>query len=415
MSPCLQAADDLLEALAQKGVLTMEEYEKLKAQRKTAPNVATDDGFRIASGDGGWTLQVGTLQQLDLAAYKDDSADLSDGTEMRRSRISVGGTFLKDWQYRVEYEFSTGASTLTDAYVTYTAKKPFLVTLGQFKLPFGMEAVSQDKSATFMERGLPFYLLPATRAPGLMLGTSGASWQLAGGVFGEAVGNAQSGDEGWGLAARTSWAPYLAGTRLVHLGASAIWRDPTQGNSTNANGPKFDTARFRAKPESNILAQRFVDTGEINEVKDFILAGVELAAQLDTLSLQTEYQQVKVDRAQGASLDFDTMYAQLAWTLTGEARPYRVDRGVFEGIRPAKNFGADGWGAFELAARYSEVDLSDDSVTGGEEHNATAALSWYLNPFMRVSVNYVKVLKVKGGAFDGEEPSVWQTRFQLAL
>ena len=36
------AKDDLLETLAQKGVITMAEYEKLKAQRKT--EVMHDDG-----------------------------------------------------------------------------------------------------------------------------------------------------------------------------------------------------------------------------------------------------------------------------------------------------------------------------------------------------------------------------------
>lgn len=47
--------------------------------------------------------------------------------------------------------------------------------------------MSQDKSASFMERALPFYPLPATRTPGLMLGTSGPDWQAAAGVFGEPV------------------------------------------------------------------------------------------------------------------------------------------------------------------------------------------------------------------------------------
>jgi phosphate-selective porin OprO/OprP len=411
------AADDLLETLAQKGVISMEDYERLKAQRKAAAKVVTDDGFRVSTGDGGWSVQVGALQQLDLAAYDDDKIDLADGTEMRRSRLSVGGTFLNDWQYRVEYEFATSSAALTDAYVTYTAYKPVLVTLGQFKPPFGMEALSQDKSATFMERALPFYLVsPAVvRAPGAMLSTSGANWSAAGGIFGEPIGNAQSGDEGYGAAARASFAPLFTGSRIVHLGLSGQWRDPTQDNSSNTTGAKFDTVRFRAKPESNILAQRFVDTGELADVKSYTFAGVEFAAQYDALSLQSEYQEVSVERGAPADLDFDTWYAQLAYTLTGEARPYRVDRGVFEGIKPAKNFGPSGWGALEVAARISAIDLTDGSVTGGRERNATAAVSWYLNPFLRVSANYVKVLDVNGGAFDGEEPSVWQMRLQIAI
>ncbi|MGQ0622653.1 MAG: OprO/OprP family phosphate-selective porin [Panacagrimonas sp.] len=416
--PVAKAADDLLETLAQKGVITLEEYEKLKAQRKTAPTVSTDEGFRIGSGDGAWTVQPGALQQLDIAGYDADKVDLSDGTEMRRSRLSLGGTFFKDWQYRVEYEFATGASALTDAYVAYTALKPVTVTLGQFKPPFGMEAVTQDKSATFMERALPFYLVSPliVRAPGAMLGTSWAKGSVAAGVFGEPIGNAQSGDEGYGAAARASFAPFLEGSHLVHLGLGAQWRNPTADNFTDATtGEKFETVSFRAKPESNILSQRLVDTGTIRKVKDFSFAGVELAGQWDAVSLQAEYQQVHVSRDDLGGLDFDTGYAQLAWTLTGEPRPYRVDRGVFEGIKPKNNFGKDGWGAFEVAARFSTLDLSDDTVKGGRERNATAALSWYLNPFLRLSANYVKVTEVKGGVFDGEEPSIWQMRLQLAI
>ncbi len=412
------AADELLETLAQKGVITMEEYEKLKTQRKATPALNLEDGFRIASGDGAWTLQPGTLQQLDGASYSDDVTDLSSGTEIRRSRLSVGGTFLKDWQYRVEYEFASGSAALTDAYVSYNALKPVVVTVGQFKPPFGMEALSQDKSATFMERALPFYLVSPliVRAPGVQVATSWASGSLAGGLFGEPLGNAQAGDEGYGAAARVSWAPYLEGTRVVHLGAAAQWRVPTQDNSTNTTGPRFETVRFRAKPESNILSQRFVDTGEIVDVKDFSLAGLELAAAIDAFSLQAEYQQVSVARENGAEdVDFSSSYAQLAYTLTGEVRPYRVDRGVFEGVKPAKPFGAGGWGAFEVAARYSEIDLSDGAIVGGRERNATAALSWYLNPFVRISANYVKVLDVEGGSFDGEKPEIWQARLQLAI
>lgn len=364
ISPVAGAADDLLETLAQKGVLTLEEYEKLKAQRRFAPTVVADDGFRIASGDGSWTLQAGTLQQLDFASYDDDELDLASGSEMRRSRLSLGGTFQNDWQYRVEYEFATGSAALTDAYVAYTATKLFIVTVGQFKPPFGMEALSQDKSATFMERALPFYLVSplVVRAPGLMLGTSGANWSVAGGAFGEPIGNAQAGDQGYGAAARGTWAPFFAGNRVLHFGLSAQWRNPTQSNSTNAMGPKFETVRFRAKPESNILAQRLVDTGEIPAVEDFSFAGIEWAAQYEAVSFQSEYQQVQMSRNTLSDLDFDTWYAQLAWTLTDEPRPYRVDRGVFEGITPKNNFGRSGWGAFELAARISTIDLSDGDV-----------------------------------------------------
>ncbi|MET0659853.1 MAG: porin [Steroidobacteraceae bacterium] len=407
------AKDDLLETLAQKGVLTPEEYQKLKDQRKSELTFSAEDGLRISSADGNNSVQVGTLQQLDFANYDEDGTDLSDGSELRRSRLAVSGVFLKDWQYRVEYEFA-GTTSVTDAYVAYTALKPLTITLGQFKQPFGMEALASDKNVTFMERGLPFYFI-TTRAPGAMVGTSGANWSVNGGFFGEPINNAQAGDEGYGAVARVSYAPWMEANRVVHFGLAGLWRKPTDENSSNTTGPKFETVRFRAKPESNILAQRFVDTGEIRAVDTYSLLGLEAAAQAGAASLQAEYHLVQVKRDSASTLDFSGWYAQAAYTLTGEARPYRGDRGFFDGIRPARAFGKDGWGAFEVAARMSEIDLTDRDIVGGRERNATVAFNWYLNPILKFSANVVKVLDIDDGPFDGQEPTAYQIRLQVAL
>lgn len=416
VAPPAQAKSNLLELLAQKGVITMEEYAELKAEQKSEPTVNTDDGFKLSNRDSTTstppTFQVGTLQQLDYANYKDDKAALSDGSELRRSRISLAGTFLTDWQYRVEYEFA-GTTSVTDAYVTYNAHKPFSLTLGQFKQPFGMEASASDKNQTFMERSLPFAFVSA-RAPGIGAGTSGANWSLNGGLFGEPVGNAQAGNDGYGAAVRASWAPILTDEGLVHLGAGATWRVPTEDNSTNASGPRFSTLRFRSKPESNVLAQRLVDTGEIRDVNDYTTVGLEFAAAHGAASFQSEYQATQVSRDGGSSLNFDGWYAQFAYTLTGEARPYLANRGFFDGIRPSNPFGSDGWGAFEVALRLSSIDLSDDTINGGKERNATVAFNWYLNQYLRVSANLVKVLDIEGGPMNDDKPTIFQTRLQFA-
>ncbi len=61
-----------------------------------------EDGFRFTSGDNSASIQVGTLQQFDLADYDEDSAKLANGTDLRRSRLFIGGNFLTDWHYRIE-------------------------------------------------------------------------------------------------------------------------------------------------------------------------------------------------------------------------------------------------------------------------------------------------------------------------
>lgn len=408
------AEDGLLETLKAKNVLTPDEYDRLKAQQ-TMPMVQADtrNGLQLLSSDGQYALQVGTLQQLDVAAYDDDKTDLSNGSTMRRSRISLGGFFLGDFHYRVEYEFS-GTTSLTDAYVAYGALQPFTITVGQFKQPFGMEASSAAKGTTFMERGLPFSFIN-TRAPGAMVGSSGPHWSANAGVFGEPVGNASSGDEAYGVVGRVTYAPLVANQRVLHFGLGLTYRDPTQNNSTNASGAKFSTVRFSGKPESSVLSQRSIDTGEIADVDHYLIEGLETAGQIGAASLQAEYQFVQVTRDRAPQLNFGGWYAQLACTLTGEARPYAASKGVFNAIVPTRNFGRDGWGAFELAARASSIDLNNGNIHGGKERNATLGLNWYLNPILRVSGNVVKVLKLDGGPLDGDKPTIFETRLQLVF
>lgn len=88
---------------------------------------------------------------------------------------------------------------------------------------------------------------------------------------------------------------------------------------------------------------------------------------------------------------------------------------MFDGIRPNRNFDKGGWGAFEIAYRLSGIDLNNENINGGKERNATYALNWYLNQFLRISFNIVDVIEVDGGAFNGEEPMIYQMRFQLAM
>ena len=105
--------------------------------------------------------------------------------------------------------------------------------------------------------------------------------------------------------------------------------------------------------------------------------------------------------------------------LTGEHRPYDRQYGVFDRVRPKKDFAPfkGHWGAWEMAARYSVLDLSDRGIQGGEGRDFTAGLNWYLYPTMRVMFNYVH-----SGTQDRINPSIdrgrlniFQMRVQLAF
>lgn len=402
------AADATLELLAQKGLITADEYASLKDKQKDQASISLKDGLKISSGDS--NVQLGTLLQMDVAAFDRDRRDAPNGTEIRRARLSIGGN-AGAFDFRLEGEFA-GTATLTDAYGAW--RGPVTVTAGNFKLPYSLEALMSDKNLAFMERSLSSALLPV-RAPGLMLsdGYTHGSW--AAGIFGEPLSTASpptssassataiADDERGGFSTRATWAPLIADGRVLHLGASAHYRVPAQSGTAAA------TLRLSSKPEANQFPDRLINTGNIaGDVANYRVAAIEIAGAAGPVVAQGEYTLNRVARDKARDVEFSGGYAQIAWAITGERRSYKADKGIFEGIRPQKAV------AWEVAARFSDMDLSDAGVNGGSEQDATLALNAYIGAFVKISGNYVKVLKTEGGSFNGDEPTAVMLRAQLA-
>ncbi len=442
----LPAADqDVLDVLLANKLISQEQYAQLRVktgqEKKTDPEakVSLKDGFKIKSQDGNFQAQVGTYIQFDSALYGNDRTDFSDGTELRRGRLSLGGTVFSDWDYKFEADFAgttqggtTNNVTVTDAFVRYNGFRPVAITAGNFKVPFSLEAVGSAKYMTFMERGLPFAFL-TSRQLGGMISTNSDNWTAALAFFGDSVTSQNASDEGYGSSARITYAPLFQGDRSLHFGISSSYRVPP----SNGTSPFNETVRFRSKPESNIISDglgdaslitvggqtfgrssgRLVDTGNIpGDVNYYALFGGEFAGVYGPFSLQGEYIRANVNRETDGDLGFDGYYAYVSWFLTGESRNYKADKGIFDILAPKSPFSikTGGFGAWELAARFSNLDLNDGTVNGGEIYDVTAGLNWYPNSYVRLMANYVNVLEVDGGAHDDDNPDVFQLRMQFA-
>jgi phosphate-selective porin OprO/OprP len=136
----------------------------------------------------------------------------------------------------------------------------------------------------------------------------------------------------------------------------------------------------------------FVDTGMIL-ADNYELLGAEWALVYGPLYIQSEYIAVPVNQLTGPDLYFDAAYVNVSYFLTGENRTYNKLRGIIDRVFPFENFfrvRADddcvvtGTGAWEIAARYSYIDLDDANIQGGRLHNYTIGLNWYLNAFARI-------------------------------
>jgi len=436
---------DLLDVLLTNNLISQEQFAKLRVQaglaKKSDPEskASLKEGIKLKSQDGTFQAQVGAYFQADTAFFGSDITDFSNGTELRRGRISVGGTVFTDWDYKLEADFagttpggSTNSVTVTDAYVRYNGFRPVTITAGNFKVPFSLEALGSAKYTTFMERGLPFAFLTSRRLGG-MISTNGDNWSVSAGWFGDGITAQNTDDEGAMIAGRATFAPVFSIDRVLHLGFSAGRVDPP-----HAAGNKPETTRFRSKPEANMVSDglaessfltdvdgnafgrssgRLVDTGSISgDVSSYSLYGGELAGIFGPLSLQGEYLSANVNRDVAHDAGFDGFYVLGSWLITGESRVYKADKGVFDMVVPRQPFSLKngGSGAWEVALRYSNLDLNDADVRGGELDDLTVGLNWYINQYVRLSANYVSVLDVKGGAHDNDEPDIYEMRMQFA-
>jgi phosphate-selective porin OprO/OprP len=134
--------------------------------------------------------------------------------------------------------------------------------------------------------------------------------------------------------------------------------------------------------------------------------GVEAAWVRGPLSVQGEFVRLNMTRhAPAPDLGFDGGYVYVAYSLTGEQRPFDSGHGAFASIRPR------GKTAVELLARVSWLDLDDKSIRGGKEVNYTAGLNWYLNPHARTMFNVIAVDSKRQGR--ERNPVIAQARLQL--
>lgn len=394
---------------AQTRAIVQEETQAIaKADTTSDVVISTKGKLQFESADKDFKLRLGGRIMLDGAVYNEDKTPLGNQAEVRRARLYMSGTLWRAWQFKTQFDFAGDKVSAKDVYLKYTGFKPATITVGHFKEPFSLEGSTSSRYVTFMERSLIDIFSPV-HSLGLGLNTNGSNWSAAGGLFADGVDdNEPTGiDESYALTGRFTYAPILAETNVLHFGASASHRELSEGNNS---------LKLGARPEAHTADQKLVSTGTLNNVDSINRYNLEAAWVQGPLSIQGQYMKFDVSRNTGLSdLSFDGYYVEGSWFLTGESRVYNHKKGVFGYPKVKSIAGMGGIGAWQLALRFSSLDLTDGAVIGGEEQNLTAGLNWYATPNMRFTANYTKVLDVDrpGSIHDGDEPSLFQVRAQV--
>jgi phosphate-selective porin OprO/OprP len=358
-------------------------------------------------------LRTGCRLYLDAVhVWQDKNSFETPGVGLRTFMIEADGTYGRPWSFRLSIgglteggRFDGSQAFIDEGYISYAADR-FRWTAGQQTEPFSLENDMSGLAITFMERGLPNALAPGNNV-GLSLAASGKAWFLETGVFGRDLAGARDvSSQGLGWSTRAVYRPEPSEKKVLHLGASFSWRglfDLVEG----------DTTFFRSRPEVGLTDVRYLDTGNLPGINTISRFGLEGAMMAGPVSFQAEYIRTFLSR-EGAYGDavFDGWYAYASWFPWGGSRKYDAGKALFvyPDIRSA-------WGEWEVAVRYSLLNVNDGSVRGGKEQNMTLGLNWYLTPKLRIMANYVLVFNDQyadgNGTLTGNVcPQVFQMRLQ---
>ncbi|MFK5950166.1 MAG: porin [Methylococcales bacterium] len=378
------------------------EHKVKKIARSSTKVSISKKGLRVKSKDGNFSFRAGGRIHADYAHYNNDISKMGNGAALRRARVYFKGKVSKNWRYKAEIDFSAnGKVGPRGVWLGYNGWKPISLKLGNFQESFSLEEMNSSNAITFMERSLANTFAPSYR---LGFGASGHGdfWGLSTGIFADTLSSSKGNDigNGWAVASRATLAPLLFENKFLHLGVSSEYRQTGTRNRI----------RLRTRPESGVTKSYLINTNYINNVDHTWLIGTELAAAYGPISLQGEYIHNKVFRTVGTNLDFYGAYVQGSWILTGESRPYNAKQGIFTKLTPLHNYGA-----WELALRYSTLNLDNNDITGGKEDNFTLGLNWYANYNVRFMLNYVFVNAHPNLNGIEESPNIFQMRGQLVF
>jgi phosphate-selective porin OprO/OprP len=410
-------------------------YESLQLNAKegiTTPGGWHDywlDGLRIDSPEGNFTLKINLTTFVDAGDIKPDDALQAafpdfEGTKanLRRLRPTALMT-IYDWaKAKFQIEFAE-VRDIKDIWFQFT-KVPLIdhITLGHMKEPLSLEEWTSGMSTTFMERALPVVAFTNGRNIGFRRHApvldERMTWAVGAFLNTFSFDSIAEGFDkisdanGYNLTGRITGIPWYEeeGRKLIHLGLS--YSHGFRDESDQDSGVELATV-----PETNLKDDALVDTGKlrIDDLDELIL---EFALVYGPLSFQGEYFRMFADSTIEGDPDFSGYYAFVSYFLTGEHRIYGKRSGAFFRQIPRQDFsfGEGGWGALELALRYSYINLNDNRVQGGKEQNLTLGLNWFLSRKVRFMFNYTRAeVKDRGKTpvVPEGDADIFQMRFQF--
>jgi phosphate-selective porin OprO/OprP len=339
-----------------------------------------------------------------------DARALADGSYLRKARLGGEGQWGEDLSYRAMFDIGgrdeQGEARIAEVWARYSRFAPYVLIVGAYPQLANMEDATSTDANPFLERATAANLARGLGGGdgrlGITVRRATRNWMTAVSLTGPALHEDDETSPRSAIIVRTSRAFYPDPDTSLHVGGSLIYV-LSPGHSQVDRGPGFGV-RLQATPEVRVDDTPLLDTGDIVADHARVL-GLEFAARRRNLFLQAEAFHFALERASTEILGdprFFGFYVQGSWFLTGEARRFDQTRAVFGRPLTRRPLREGGWGAWELALRYSRMDANANAgapgappppggVRGGDQTILNLALNWYPSDRTRLMLNAMHV------------------------
>jgi phosphate-selective porin OprO and OprP len=390
------------------------------------------DGFFLESPSGDFKLKLRGYVQADARVFPNNGGDTGfNNFTLRRVRPILEGTVYKYFDYKIMPDFGGGTATIQDAWggINYWPEARFRA--GKFKPPVSLERLQSGSDLLFVERSLTQNLVP-NRDVGFQLAgdfwDSVLSYQI--GVFNGTIDGGSNDNDvtsekefAGRIFAEPAKKSGIAAVKGMGIGVAGMYGDANNADSlsplqyrTPARSTffKFDTSStvsiVQDDEHHRIAPQAYWYWGPFSAMGEYIFSKQGAKRTDSATGLTTK-----------AQLDNAGWFAEMTYVLTGEDASYK-------GVAPKNNFDPRNgqWGAFELSARGSMLEVDEDAFDLGFASEPTSAagaqnfglgVNWYLNRAFKFMVGYERTWFDTPVSFSGtlrDKEDVILTRFQIA-
>ncbi|HLI62972.1 MAG TPA: porin [Terriglobales bacterium] len=390
------------------------------AQVQEGPTLTVGrDTFSISSPDKTYSLRIGGHFQLDGKFFPGNDGDLlTNSFNLRRARPIIEASLGQYVDFRFVPDFGNGQTLIYDAYADVKISPYFVVRGGKFKTPMGLELLQNDPDLTFLERSLASDLVQNRDAGVEFYGDvkQRLSYQFAVDNGSPIGANLAVPSQGGKNVVERIFATPFAPSGIAALKGLGFGIGSSQGRqnpgatlptllSTGGQAVFFSYTGTAAVPSTftdgtmiNISPQAYYYAGPLGLMAEYVTSTQDIGGK--TANKNTIVRAIENHAWQVTG----------SWMLTGEQNSYRsiVPRKALEG-----GGHESGWGAWEVAARYSELridplafssGLADITKSARASHEWVVGLNWYLNFFVKLQFNYDQST-FDGGAVKGNRPT----------